>query len=415
MDDIIVLGAGPAGLLAAWIARKSGARVRIMAAGIGTTHVAPGWLGVLDTKCDLEAELLKWCENHPNHPYAIAGVDSIKGGVDALREVCSMLDLHYVGDGKDNYELPTALGAVMRVAYVPESFAAGDLRTNEELLIAGPVGWRDFYPKLCAGNLRRQGYSARNATFALPEGESGKFDATPADLARLFERADVRERVASQLRPVIQGATRVGLPAVIGLERSREAWLDLQVRLGVPVFEIPTLPPSVPGLRLFAAFKKAFASVGIQLLLDMTAVRGIVEDNRALAVVVPNVARDAQYGARQIILATGGIYGGGIVTNRRGEMREAVFDLQLHAPGQVSEWFADQLIGETEHAIHDVGVFVNEKMQPVDDEGHPVLENVRIAGRLIAQYHPLAEGSTEGVWLATAYRAATQAIATISQ
>jgi anaerobic glycerol-3-phosphate dehydrogenase len=35
-----------------------------------------------------------------------------------------------------------------------------------------------------------------------------------------------------------------------------------------------------------------------------------------------------------------------------------------------------------------------------------VLENVRIAGRLLAGYNPVVEGSTEGVWLATGYRAA---------
>ena len=48
----------------------------------------------------------------------------------------------------------------------------------------------------------------------------------------------------------------------------------------------------------------------------------------------------------------------------------------------------------------------NAQMQPVDEAGRVVLENVRIAGRLLAGYDPLAEGSTEGVWLATAYRAA---------
>ena len=46
-------------------------------------------------------------------------------------------------------------------------------------------------------------------------------------------------------------------------------------------------------------------------------------------------------------------------------------------------------------------------MQPVDESGRVILENIRLAGRLLAGCDPLAEGSTEGVWLATAYRAAT--------
>ena len=138
---------------------------------------------------------------------------------------------------------------------MPESFAAGDLRQPGAMLIAGPAGWRDFYPKLCADNLTRQGFPAQAATFDLPEMHTSQFDATPVGLARLFDRADVRERVAAQLKPKLDGATRVGFPAVLGLEHSAEAWRDLSDRLGVPAFEIPTLPPSVPGMRLFNAFK----------------------------------------------------------------------------------------------------------------------------------------------------------------
>ena len=141
------------------------------------------------------------------------------------------------------------------------------------MLIAGPAGWRDFYPTLCADNLARQGYPAQAATFDLPEMHAGKFDATPLGLARLFERADVRERVAAQLKPKLDGATRVGLPrrARPGATSPR-SWRDLQDRLGVPVFEIPTLPPSVPGMRLYDAFKDApDCTPACSILLDMTA------------------------------------------------------------------------------------------------------------------------------------------------
>ena len=168
--------------------------------------------------------------------------------------------------------------------------------------------------------------------FDLPEMHTSQFDATPVGLARLFERADVRERVAAQLKPQLDGATRVGFPAVLGLEHSAEAWRDLSDRLGVPVFEIPTLPPSVPGMRLFNAFKAALTQAGVPILLDMTAVRGVVEGSRATGVVVPEVVRDQTYRADTFILATGGLYGGGITSDHTGALREAVFGLPLHTP-----------------------------------------------------------------------------------
>jgi len=53
--------------------------------------------------------------------------------------------------------------------------------------------------------------------------------------------------------------------------------------------------------------------------------RGLFEGDRATGVVVPGVVREMIYRADTIILATGGLYGGGIASDHRGEMREVVF------------------------------------------------------------------------------------------
>jgi glycerol-3-phosphate dehydrogenase subunit B len=312
--------------------------------------------------------------------------------------------LNYLGDLQTNYRLPTALGALIPAALVPESFAAGDARLPGKMLIAGPAGWRDFYPALCAGNLARQGIAASSNVFDLPEALTGKFDATPVGLARLFERADVRARVAAQLKAKLNGEERVGLPAVLGLNRHAEVWHDLQERLGVPVFEIPTLPPSVPGIRLYNAFQRALSRSGVRILLDMTATRGLAEGKRAVGVVVPSLAREATFRADRVILATGGLYGGGISSDRQGAMREAIFDLPVSIVGAFDERF----LTKQGHSIHLTGVRASTHLQPIGGAGTVLLENVRIAGRLLAGYNPVVEGSTEGVWLATAYRAATR-------
>jgi len=415
MSEVLVIGAGPAGLLAAWVARRRGAQVKVMATGIGTTHVSPGWVRVLGIgdwglpglERPLQETLGAFVAAHSDHPYALAGLDALRGGLAELRNVGERAGLSYWGGFDANYRLPTALGAVIQAAVVPESFVAGDLRSPGPMLIAGPAGWRDFYPQLCADNLARQGFPAQAAAFDLPELHTSKFDATPVGIARLFDRADVRERVAAQIKPRLDGATRVGFPAVLGLERSAEAWRDLSDCLGVPAFEIPTLPPSVPGIRLYNAFKTALAQAGVPLLLDMTAARGVVKNDRAIGIVVPDVVRDRTYRADTIILATGGLYGGGITSDHTGALREAIFGLPLQIPGAMEEWFNVRFLPPQGHPIHSAGVRVNQEMQPVDDFGRVVLENVRVAGRLLAGYDLLVEGSTEGVWLATALRAAS--------
>ncbi len=406
MDNLLVIGAGPAGLLAAGIAAQGGARVRVLAAGIGTTHIMPGWLGVLRGDGGLKPLLRTRVTEQPGHPYALAGLDALEQGLAALRALVETAGLTYVGDLVGNFRLPTALGSEAQAAVVPASFAAGDLADPAPMLIAGPAGWRDFYPGLCAENLARRGVSARAATFALPELHDSKFDATAAGVARLFDRPDVRTRVAAQLRAELKGAARVGLPAVVGLAQHRAAWEDLQARIGVPVFEIATLPPSVPGMRLYLALKDALTHLGVPLLLDMEVTRGLVEGNRATGVVVPNPSREAVYRADRIILATGGLYGGGIASDHHGHLREKVFGLPVAGPVERGQWFDPQFIPPAGgHSVHRAGLWVDSHMRPLDEQGNVVLDNVRIAGRLLAGYDPLEEGSTEGVWLATAYRA----------
>jgi len=116
------------------------------------------------------------------------------------------------------------------------------------------------------------------------------------------------------------------------------------------------------------------------------------------------------YRAETIVLATGGLYGGGIASDHRGQMREAVFDFPLHVPGGLGDWFAPTFLSTQHHAVHEAGVRANARLQPIDAEGRVVLENVRVAGRALAGASPLAEGSTEGVWLATAHRAVTSGL-----
>ena len=424
MDDVLVVGGGPAGLLSAWLARQGGAKVRLVAAGIGSTHIMPGWLGIANAAAeegaqgdDLPAGIAALAGEHPGHPYAVAGLDALRAGIAALQEICEASGLRYRGGLERNMRLPTALGAALPAAYAPESFVAGDLNGGGAMLIAGPAGWRDFHPALIAGNLARQGFAAEPFAFDLPEIHAVKFDNLGTGLARLFDRPDVRERVGKQIAAHLNGAARVGLPAVLGLDAYPAAWQHLQELIGVPVFEIPTLPPSVPGTRLYNIFKDALGHAGVQFLLNMPVGRGLWEPGRSevgdahpgvvSGVAVPvagSAVRERVYRAHDFILATGGLYGGGITSNHRGELREAVFGLPLTGTRPMPEWFGDRFL-QAKHAIHDSGITANDQMQPTRPDGEVLYQNLRVAGRLLGGYNGPYEGSTEGVWIATAYRA----------
>ncbi len=128
MDNLLVIGAGPAGLLAAGIAAQGGARVRVLAAGIGTTHIMPGWLGVLrgDGGTGLKPLLRTFASERPEHPYALAGLDALERGLAALRALVEPAGLTYVGDLVGNFRLPTALGSEAQAAVVLAVSLPGD-------------------------------------------------------------------------------------------------------------------------------------------------------------------------------------------------------------------------------------------------------------------------------------------------
>ena len=352
MKDVLIIGAGPAGLLAAWLARRHGAKVRVLASGIGTTHVSPGWIQVRNEApgASLESSVAA----HPAHPYALAGLDALDGGLAALREVCGRAGFSYVSDKPQdgfeqvgaNFRLPTALGAIVEAAVVPESFAAGDLRRPGAVLIAGPAGWRDFYPKLCAENLTRQGFPARAATFDLPEMHTSHFDATPVGW-----RGSSNGRTSTSRSPRNSSPSWTAPPRRL----SRGARPGAQ-RRGVAR---PERPPGRTGVRDPHPAAERAGDAAVQHVQGQPDPgrradparhdRGAQASSRAAgrpASSCPNVVRDRTYRADTFILATGGLYGGGIASDYTGALREAVFGLPLQAPaGSLDDWFAPQFLG----------------------------------------------------------------------
>ena len=405
---IIVVGAGLAGLTAALTAARSGAQVQVIAAGVGKTHVSPGWMEVLDTFDDLDAALARFVAEHPAHPYALAGLDALRAGMDLVCEAATAHDAPLcVGPGI-NVLVTMLTGLTRRAAAVPQSMVATSPEQGPALIV-GFNGWRDFYPTLAADNLTAQGFAARALYIDLPRQPTGGFDYWPTDLAHLFERPSFRADVIRQVRAHLGGIGRVGFPAVLGLYGAARVQAVLEAAFGAPVFEIATLPPSVPGMRLFHALRAALLKTGVRFTVGPRVVRGVIENGRCAGVAVETAAgRERVIRADAVILATGGLFGGGIESNHRGDLWETVFDLPVEGPRDRTQWFLPELFPPPErlHPIHQVGVRADAHMRPV--VGAP--EGLYVCGRLLAGYDPLREGTSEGVDVATGYRAAVEAI-----
>ncbi len=419
MYDLIVIGAGLAGLVAAHTAAQAGLKVKVIAKGLGALHWGAGTVDVLGYYPDgrtavqrpLEA-VRKLAEAEPGHPYALLGADRLAEALQAFQALTVELGLPYVGAGDGgNLWLPSPAGAARPAFLAPRAQWAGRLngRDSAPMLIVGLQGMRDLYPQMVAANLAKQGYAARAATLPL-DLITPRRDANTAHLAAALDEPAARARLAAELKRLVRPGERVGLPAIVGAREHVAAVAELQSELDAPIFEIPTLPPSVPGMRLYAALRRQLQRLGVRVEANLEIIATHAEGGRVVAIETETSARPLRHEARGFLLATGGVLGGGIASDYRGNAWETAFRLPLAMPAEGEPWFRAHFFDPAGHPFFRAGVAVNRQFQPVDASGAPVYGNVWAAGGLLAHADPIRERSLEGIAVATGMAAARQAV-----
>jgi len=415
--ETIVVGAGLSGLMTANLLAQAGQKVRLLAHGIGAIALATGAIDVLgfhpaDSDTPLEnpfAALDDFLAERPAHPYRLTGADAIRRGLDALKRITAAQGLPYIGETEKNLRLPTALGAIHPAALAPQSLAQGDVTRGGRMLIVGFDELRDFYPALMVENLNAQklGVQAKAVTLRLPAPVNGRMNITPIELAHAFDRPDFRRRLLAALKPHARGFRRIGFPAVLGLKNHPLVLADLESALGKTVFEISTLPPSVPGRRLFEALKANLLAHGGEFLLGIKVVDGEISGGRVQSIRTESASRLLTHRADNFVLATGGIFGGGVNTALDGSAREPIFGLPVAASTDRHQWFTDRFIGEhtTGQPVNRFGVRVNARLKPVREDGPVIAENLFITGAQLAGFSWTDGRTGGGVALASAVSA----------
>jgi len=341
------------------------------------------------------------------HPYSSAGPASLIAGLALFRAAMEAEEISFAGDLHANLTLPTAIGSTRVTCLAPLSMAGGDMSRGEPMLIAGFRHFRDFYPPYLAANLQRVApFAVRHVYLDVPGFDRRHL--LPLDIARALDDAPTRRMVGNLIRANLGDGGRVGLPAVLGLDAHREAFAHLQEIVGCPIFEIPTLPPSVPGIRAVQALRRRLQRRGARVEIGFW-VRGSISGRRAVEIEVESAGQPTIYTADIFILATGGTGGGGIAAYADGSLRERVFDLSVDGPEPRAAWAGPRFLGPESQPVNLAGVRTNERLQPFTREGETV-ENVFVTASSLPDWDPVREGSGEGVALATAHRAAGEAL-----
>ncbi len=406
MLDLLVIGAGLAGLSAAITAAKAGLQVRVIAKGMGATHWHAGTLDVLGylpgDDSPVQTPLTAAQTLPPEHPYQWLGEERLRNALSIFPTWLSESQLGYAGatNADQNLLLPTAIGAARPTWLAPQAQLAGDLSRGEPMVIVGFEGLRDFYPKWIAENLSKRGQQVR-AEFLLFDLLTNLRDRNNVQLAEGLEAPALRARLATALKKLHQPGERIGLPALLGVNEHPVVWRELQTAVGAPIFEIPTLPPSVPGIRLYRALSQQLLQWGGRIESNMEVIGFDADDQQIRWVETATSARPLKHRAENFLLATGGVLGGGFNSDHTGRFWETIFDLPLTVPQDRNAWFRHQFLHPQGQPVFAGGVCVSPQFQPVDQKGAILYNNLWAAGGVLAHADPIRERSLEGIALTT--------------
>lgn len=412
--DVAVIGAGMAGMAAALFAAQQGLSCIQVGSGGGLLF-ASGLLDLLAIHPVVErrlwqspyAALAALAREQPEHPLARIDPVAIRAAFESFVAALTGAGLAYAPLEERNSQLLTSIGTVKTSFGVPLTMVAGvhALARRPACLLVDFRGLREFSARQIAETLAQRWPELRHQRIDFPG-----FEAVPevyaVHLARALESRETRERTIALIKPLLGDARVVGLPAVLGLARSREVHAAFEAGLGLPVFEIPTLPTSVPGLRLLGALEAVASAHGVTRR-PQTRVRALTLDGSKALLDLEGGPGGERVSASAVVLATGRFSGRGLTTDRQG-VRESILGLPVQQPASREAWHQRDFLDPAGHAINRAGLRVDAAWRPLDRSGQPAWPRLFAVGSILAQQDWMRSKCGSGLAIATAWAAVAQ-------
>ena len=310
-----------------------------------------------------------------------------------------------------NHEVLTLIGTIKSSYGLPQTMAAGAraLANRSPCLIVDFRGLREFSATQLVAAQASAWPGLRHATIEFP-GARQTPELYSAHLAVALEDGGVRERVITTLRPLLEGPQAVGFPAVLGLGRARDVHAAFEEGLGLPVFEVPTPPTSVPGLRLLGALERALATRNVaRRQRAWVGALEISPGNTTAVLHIEGTDGDDRVVARNVVLATGRFGGRGLTADREA-VRESLLGLQVVQPDAREHWHQEDFFARSGHPVNRAGVLVDECWRALEAPGKHTWDGLFAIGSILAHQDWMRSKSGSGLAIATAWAAVEQIV-----
>ncbi|PWC14685.1 glycerol-3-phosphate dehydrogenase subunit GlpB [Brenneria corticis] len=408
--DAVIIGGGLAGLTCGIRLSEQGKRCAIVSAGQSALHFSSGALDLLACLPDGQpvdqplSALDELARQAPRHPYALMGAERIAALLPEAQALLVRCAMPMLGDYRQNHLRMTPLGK-FRPCWLSQSDSVTRGLTGtarwERPLVAGIEGFLDFQSRIVAGTLQSQGIAARSDDVKLPvldrlRRNPSEFRAV--NISRVLDLPENLAALAEELTVSASGNDAVIMPACLGLDGP--AALDgLRQALGKPVLLLPTLPPSLPGLRLHQALLRRFRRQGGIVMPGDRVERAVLEAQGA-ALYTRN-HRDIPLRARHVVLASGSFFSNGLLA-RFDRVSEPVFGLDVRFAARREEWSRQDMFAAQPY--RQFGVITDDNLRPA--VAGKTAHNLYAVGAVLEGFDPIAQGCGAGVSLLSALYAA---------
>lgn len=384
--DAVIIGGGISGMMAAITLAEAGKKVAVVSKGDPVCCFSTGCIDLLANGDDP----LQAIDSLPEtHPYRLVGKETVEKALERFRGIMTEGGMPYVGDVHANRRVLTSLGRFKITCLAPETMEFADFEPDEYIHIISFYKMKDFYPQYITSRYPNAGCSVFDPGVI-----------TTAGIAEKFEDKQFVEDFLSWLWELDIPEGRIAMPAVLGRTFAGDVYREVSAGCERKVFEIPTLPPSMPGLRLFTILKKSLTHKGVDLYWG----RGIYSverlGNQIEAVTLAGEGRPTRVEGKAFILATGSFVSGGLQASMDA-VAETIFDLPAYLPGGREVWFNEDFFAPG-HEIEKAGIRVDSSFRPVDTE----LENLHVCGSILAFSEVMKYRCGHGMAIATGVAAA---------
>ena len=410
--QLMVVGAGMAGTAAALFAARRGLAT-VQAGLTGETLYASGLFDLYGVTHDSSRQLVdnpweglaRLKTECPEHPLSRVPSDQIRAAMDQLTAFLGTAGYPYTGHANKNARLITSVGSVKRTFRVPTTMWPGvaALETRQPCLILDIPGLRGFSANQIVETLKPAWPDLRAASVDIPW-ETRLGPKYAEHIARGLDAPGGRRELADAIRPHLGQETVIGLPAVLGIYDVCGVHQELEQMLDRRIFEIPTMPPAISGVRLKEAFDIHVPKLGVTTFYHHSVLSVDRRQDGRFELQLGKNEPETTIVADNVLLATGRFLGKGLVAERRG-IRETLLDLPVCQPRNRSGWHREDFLDARGHAINLAGLAVDDHFRPVAADGRPVYENLYAAGTILAHQDWMRTKSGTGLAVATAYAA----------